>query len=90
MAVGATTSRVYGMVVFQGMKLSVCGIIVGSILAAAFASALPDNSVDPPDSEIVLAYAAVVALLILVTMMSSYFPARRAASVDPCECLRAE
>jgi ABC-type lipoprotein release transport system permease subunit len=35
-------------------------------------------------------YAAVPLVLVAATMLASYVPARRAASVDPIEALRAE
>jgi putative ABC transport system permease protein len=35
-------------------------------------------------------YAVVPVLIVFATLLASYFPARRAASVDPVEALKAE
>jgi putative ABC transport system permease protein len=89
MAVGATSRRVSQMIVWQGLKLSIAGIVVGLILATALDSALPELSSPTTDNN-PLVYATVVAVLIAVTLLSCYYPARRAARVDPNECLRCE
>src|SRR5262245_57833417 len=71
MAVGATSRRVSRMIVFQGMKLSIGGIAAGIIFAAALVSAIPDmfTPADPADP---IVFAAVVAVLLLVTLLSCY------------------
>jgi ABC-type antimicrobial peptide transport system permease subunit len=89
MAVGATSGRVSRMIVFQGLKLSMVGIIAGLILAAAVSSALPDLS-SPNDLKDQIVYAIVALVLVSVTLLSCYYPARRAARIDPNECLRSE
>jgi predicted permease len=89
MAVGATSSQVSRMIVLQGLKLSVVGIGAGILLAAALASAMPDMFV-PADPEDPLVYGTVVLVLVAVTLLSCYYPARRAARIDPNECLRCE
>jgi ABC-type lipoprotein release transport system permease subunit len=44
----------------------------------------------PSDPDDPLVYGAVVAILVAVTLLSCYYPARRAARIDPNECLRCE
>jgi predicted permease len=88
MAVGATSRRVSQMIVWEGLKLSIAGIIAGLVLASALDAAMPELS-SPTDSN-PLVYATVVAVLLAVTLLSCYFPARRAARVDPNECLRCD
>ena len=89
MAVGATSGRVSRMIVFQGLRLSIVGIVAGLVLAAAVSSALPDLS-SPSDLKDQIVYAIVALVLIAVTLLSCYYPARRAARIDPNECLRSE
>jgi ABC-type antimicrobial peptide transport system permease subunit len=90
MAVGATNARVFRMIILNGLKLSGAGIAVGLLLASALASALPENMVAPADPQDPIVYGAVVGVLLSVTLLSCYFPARRASRVDPQECLRSE
>jgi predicted permease len=89
LALGAPLQEVTGMFVRHGLLLALAGAACG--LAAAFAltrlmkSLLFDVSPSDP-----MTYVAVSAGLVLATMLASYLPARRAASVDPAEALRAE
>jgi putative ABC transport system permease protein len=89
LALGAPVQRVTGMFVRHGLVLSAIGAACG--LTAAFALTRLMKSllfdVSPADP---LTYLAVSAGLILAAMLASYLPARRAATVDPAEALRAE
>src|SRR5262247_1363792 len=88
-AVGANPARVSRMVLGQGLRLTLIGIAVGSILSIAVVRALRawmyEMSVyDAPT------FAAVAALLCMVALVASWLPARRASRVDPAQALRAE
>ncbi len=89
LALGSPLGEVTGMFVRHGLMLSGIGAACG--LAAAFALTRLMKSllfdVSPADP---LTYAAVSAGLILAAMLASFLPARKAASVDPAEALRAE
>ncbi len=89
LALGAPMQQVTGMFVRHGLVLSAIGAACG--LTAAFALTRLMKSllfdVSPADP---LTYLAVSAGLILAAMLASYLPARRAATVDPAEALRAE
>src|SRR5262245_26116620 len=88
-AVGADPARVRRMVLGQGLRLTLIGIAVGSILSLAAVRVLRawmyEMSVyDAPT------FVAVAALLIVVALVASWLPARRASRVDPVQALRAE
>lgn len=89
MALGASQSGILRLIVRQGTVLAVCGVGLG--LAASFAlSRLVSGllfGVQPTDP---LTFAAIAVLLILVAMLASYLPARRAARIDPMISLRYE
>ena len=89
LALGAPFSEVTGMFVRHGLLLSAIGAACG--LAAAFALTRLMKSllfdVSPADP---LTYLAVSATLIAAAVLASYLPARKAATVDPSEALRAE
>lgn len=89
MALGASQSNVLGLVLRQGLVYVAIGLALG--LAGAFAATRLLASilfeVKPTDPA---TYAAVAALLAVVALAASYFPARRAAKVDPLVALRQE
>jgi putative ABC transport system permease protein len=77
------------MVVRQGMGLTVVGVAVGLVLAVIGTRALRSQlyavrSTDP------VTYLVLSALLLLVALLATYLPARRATRVDPLVTLRAE
>jgi predicted permease len=88
-ALGATHRDIMGMVIREGMVLTVIGLIVGLFLAFAIGRLISSllYGVDPVDP---LSIAVAVILLGLASMLASYIPARRAAKIDPMEALRYE
>ncbi len=89
MALGADRASVLRMVLTQGLRLTVAGVLVG--LSAAFALSRLIASllfgVTPTDP---LTIAAVVGLISLVALVACYLPARGATRVDPMLVLREE
>lgn len=88
-AVGAGIGKVVRMVVTQSLALAVAGVLVGA-LGALFLTRVMRSilfGVSPTDP-ITLVTVAVV--LIALSLMASFVPARRAARVDPVEALRVE
>jgi len=86
-ALGARVSDIVGLVLRQSMAIAVAGIAAGLLASMWLAGALQGllfgvTSHDPAS------FAAVAALLIVVTAVASLIPARRAAGVDPVKVLR--
>jgi putative ABC transport system permease protein len=89
MALGAQVKDVLGLVVSQGMKLTFLGIAIG--LAGSFAITRVLKTllfgVQPTD---LATFAVVSFVLLIVALMASLLPARRATKVDPLIALRYE
>ena len=86
-ALGARQRGVARLVVGQGLRLTVLGVI-GGVLAAVWLSQFLASllyAVTPTDP---VTYAAIALGVILVGTLASYIPARRASLVDPAEALR--
>jgi len=86
MAVGASPNRVVGMVVWQGARLAVMGVVLGLMAAALAAGAMKTllfnvKGIDP------LTFAAAPLVLGLAAILASYIPARRAARISPLAAL---
>jgi len=88
-ALGAEASQVRSMVVKQGTRLAVVGIVVGLLGAAGLTRLLQGMlfDVQPMDP---LTFGAMAGVMILVGMLASYLPARRASAVDPVYSMRSE
>ena len=89
MALGAQRATVYQMVMRQAARLTFIG--VGAGLACAIgASMLMRNVLFGVAAWDIQTLAAVAVVLGLASLLASFLPARRAASVNPCDALRAE
>ena len=89
LALGATGSEVLGLVVRQGMTLTLAGLglgIVGALGATRLMRGLLYQT-EPLDP---VTFASVPGILAVVALLACYLPARRAASVEPMAALRAE
>lgn len=88
-ALGAQRNNITGMFVRQGLLMagigSVCGIIVAVAATRLLRSLLFHVSTMDP-----LTYGCACFALCAAAVLASYIPARRTASVDPVEALRAE
>lgn len=89
MALGAQAHNVLALVLRQGMKLVLIGALIGIPASLAVARLLSSMLIGLTTTDAV-AIAAVTALLIGVTLLACYLPARRATRVDPLETLRYE
>jgi putative ABC transport system permease protein len=89
MALGAESRDVLRMIVNEGMKLALLGLLIGIVVAVIVTKYLESQlygvrARDP------LTFITVAAGLALVALAACYFPARRATKVDPLSALRYE
>jgi putative ABC transport system permease protein len=88
-AIGADSGRVTAMVLGQGLRLTIIGLVIGAAVSVAAVRVLRSwmfemSVYDSPT------FAAVSVLLCVVALVASWLPARRAGRVDPVQALRAE
>ena len=89
MALGAQRRDVVRMVLGEGLRVALLGVVVGIVAALGLTRLLTQmifgvRTVDP------LTFAGVAILLTFVAMVACYIPARRAMRVDPIVALRYE
>ena len=87
-ALGASRRRVLGMILFDVVKLVTPGVVVGLILTAALVRLNGENMGIPLSNVEPLAYVVGAAIAVLVAVLASLAPARRAASVQPMVAMR--
>ena len=89
LALGARNSGVVGMIVREGMQLAAIGVLIGLALAAGSARLLSRFlfSVSPLDA---ITFGGMALVFVVVALVASYLPARRATAMDPMVILRAE
>jgi predicted permease len=89
LALGAQSGDVQQMVLRQGARMALLGVAIG--LGAALAvTGLMSSLLFGVSARDPITFAAVAALLLLVSLSASYIPARRAMLVDPIVALRYE
>jgi predicted permease len=89
LALGAEPRRVLAFVMRRGMAMALPGVLVG--VAGAFAlTRLIRSMLFEVDAVDPLTFLLVPGLLALAALAASYFPARRAAAIDPAVSLRSE
>jgi len=89
MALGAQRGQVLGLVLRQGMVLSLVGVMIG--VAGSFAATpLLAKFLYGVKAHDLLTLVVVSSLLMAVTSVASYVPARHATKIDPMQALRHE
>ena len=89
MALGAETTAVRRMVVLQGGRVALLGVVIGVLVALGVTSVLQSLlfGVNKFDA---VTFAATSLTMLVVAMFASYIPALRASSVDPMQALRGD
>ncbi len=103
MALGAQPGKVLRMVVWQGLKLVLVGLVFGSALAYGIKRLMGSQYFDSRTWQRQMAeqlygvrsfdpllFGMIAGLLLLIALLACWIPARRAARVDPLEALRHE
>jgi putative ABC transport system permease protein len=88
-ALGAAPRTVKSMFVYRGLMLSGIGIVAGVAVAAALTRLMSSLlfGVTPLDA---VTFSAAAAFLAVAALCASYIPARRAATIDPMQTLKAD
>jgi putative ABC transport system permease protein len=88
-AMGAEPASIFSLIVGQGLRLSAAGVAAGLVAAYSLTSIMTTMlvGVKPTDPT---TFGAMVVLFLTIAAISSWLPARRAASMDPTTALRDE
>ncbi len=88
-SVGAERRDIFKLILGQGLAMSVVGLFVG-LIAALAVTRLTANLLYGVTATDPVTFIVIALLLLCVTLLACYFPARRATRVDPMIALRAE
>ncbi len=89
MALGAEAKTVRRMFVWQGGRVALAGIVVGTLAAVGLTKYVTTLLFNVGRLD-VFAFAGMSAVMLAVALLASYVPALRASRVDPVAALRAE
>jgi predicted permease len=88
-ALGAQSPDVVRLVLADGLRVALAGVVIGSVIALAAAGYVGPLlfQVSPKDPAV---FATVAVILVIVAIVASLLPARRASRVDPAVVLRSD
>jgi cell division protein FtsX len=88
-ALGAEPQQLKRMFLLHGLMLSGVGVVVGLVVAGALGRSMSALlfGIEPMDPA---TYVVAIGVILAAAALASYLPARRAATIDPMETLRAE
>jgi putative ABC transport system permease protein len=88
-ALGASRMNILKLVVVQGVKLAVIGVVIG-VVGSFFVTPVIQSELVSVSAKDPASFIGVSVFLTAVAFVASYVPARRATAVDPLVALRAE
>jgi putative ABC transport system permease protein len=86
-ALGAQPRDLLGMIMRRAFALTICGITLGSLAAYALSRLIANLLFGVAPTDVTL-YAVAAIVVLTVSSLASYLPARRAMSIDPTVALR--
>ena len=89
MALGAARNDILKLVIGQGLRLTLMGMVLGLAVSFGLTRFLSSQLLGVTSTDLVT-FASVALLMGAVAMAASYLPARRAIHVDPLVALRRE
>lgn len=89
LALGARPLSVVGLVIREGARLALVGLVIG-VVAAQLASGFLEGQLFGVTSRDLVSYLVSIPILALAALIACWLPARRATSVSPLEALRSE
>lgn len=92
MALGAEKLNIFRMIIGQGLRLALAGLVIGAVAALVLTRLLVTfaNLLYRVKSSDPLTFIAVSTVLTAIAVLACYIPARRAMRVDPMVALRHE
>jgi predicted permease len=89
MALGESAAGIVGLILKQSMRLCAIGLGIGLTLAIALSKALASTLV-MMDTFDMAAFSAGIVIVTAACLVAAFYPARRAAGVEPLAALRTE
>ena len=87
LALGAQPGDVRTMVMRQGLKIALVGVIVGTLAALALTRVVESLLFEVSERD-PATFVAVALALVTVSTLATYLPARKAAGIEPLQALR--
>ena len=89
LALGAGRTDILRLVLGPGMKMAIAGVAIGLVAAFGLTRLMSSMlfGVGPNDP---VTFGGIALVLLLVALLATYLPARRATKVDPLTALRSE